>query len=117
MTVVLATLVLIAIVIYGYFVLPWLVKRLLTHRLTTRIRRAGCVCLTFDDGPDPSSTPLILDILDAAGAKATFFILGRNAEQHPALLRRIAESGHGSESTARAIDMPGAPAHSPICSI
>jgi peptidoglycan/xylan/chitin deacetylase (PgdA/CDA1 family) len=94
MTVVLTTLLLIAVVIYAYFVLPWLMKRWLTHRLSSRIRRAGCVCLTFDDGPDPASTPLILDILDSAGAKATFFILGRNADRYPDLLRRIAKSGH-----------------------
>jgi peptidoglycan/xylan/chitin deacetylase (PgdA/CDA1 family) len=90
----LVTLAVIAIVLYAYFVLPWFIKGLLTRRLGTSIRRAGCVCLTFDDGPDPASTPLILDILAAAGAKATFFILGRNADRHPALVRRIAEAGH-----------------------
>ena len=38
--------------------------------------------LTFDDGPDPASTPRVLDALDSAGAKATFFVIARKAEAH-----------------------------------
>ncbi len=49
------------------------------------------VALTFDDGPDPESTPALLAALDAAGARATFFVLVDRAEQHPELLRAIAE--------------------------
>jgi peptidoglycan/xylan/chitin deacetylase (PgdA/CDA1 family) len=52
------------------------------------------VALTFDDGPDPNSTPDLLDILDQHQAKATFFVVGANAEQHPELVKRIADSGH-----------------------
>ena len=52
------------------------------------------VALTFDDGPDPTSTPKILDILDDAGAKATFFVIGRKAQEHPELVREISERGH-----------------------
>ena len=51
------------------------------------------VALTFDDGPS-GYTGQVLDILDRGGAKATFFIVGRNAEQNPALVRRAVESGH-----------------------
>src|SRR6185295_8865368 len=47
------------------------------------------VALTFDDGPDPRSTPRILDALDAAGAKATFFVIGHKVEAHPELVRAI----------------------------
>lgn len=50
--------------------------------------------LTFDDGPDPITTPLVLDLLERHGAKGTFFILGKHAVQHPQLVKRIAESGH-----------------------
>lgn len=50
--------------------------------------------LTFDDGPDPVSTPRVLDLLDRHGAKATFFILGRHATLYPGLVKRIAEAGH-----------------------
>jgi len=52
------------------------------------------VALTFDDGPDPRWTPKILDILKAANVKATFFVVGVNAERYPALVRRIVNEGH-----------------------
>jgi cellulose synthase/poly-beta-1,6-N-acetylglucosamine synthase-like glycosyltransferase/peptidoglycan/xylan/chitin deacetylase (PgdA/CDA1 family)/spore germination protein YaaH len=52
------------------------------------------VTITFDDGPDPEWTPQILDILKARGVKATFFVVGRNAEDHPDLIRRIVAEGH-----------------------
>lgn len=52
------------------------------------------VALTFDDGPDPQSTPQILDLLDEADAKAAFFAIGRKAEAHPALIRDIVSRGH-----------------------
>jgi peptidoglycan/xylan/chitin deacetylase (PgdA/CDA1 family) len=47
------------------------------------------VALTFDDGPDPASTPALLDALAAAGARATFFLLVDQAERHPELARAI----------------------------
>jgi peptidoglycan/xylan/chitin deacetylase (PgdA/CDA1 family) len=52
------------------------------------------VALTFDDGPHPASTPAVLDALAAHGVKATFFVIGRHAQKHPDLLRRIAADGH-----------------------
>lgn len=52
------------------------------------------VALTFDDGPNPNATPLILDALAARGVRATFFILGRHAEQWPDLVKRVAAEGH-----------------------
>ena len=52
------------------------------------------VALTFDDGPDPAWTPKVLDVLKARGLKATFFVVGRNAEAHPDLIRRIVAEGH-----------------------
>lgn len=50
--------------------------------------------LTFDDGPDPEFTPVILDILESAGVVATFFAMGHNAVTHPELLRRVVAAGH-----------------------
>lgn len=50
--------------------------------------------LTFDDGPHPEHTPRILDFLAAHGIRATFFLVGRHAEAHPALVRRIVGEGH-----------------------
>ena len=52
------------------------------------------VALTFDDGPDPEVTPRILDALAAAGAHATFFVLGDRAARCPDLVRRTAAEGH-----------------------
>ncbi len=51
---------------------------------------AGCVALTFDDGPHPESTPAILEALRAANARATFFLLVDRVERWPALARAIA---------------------------
>ena len=60
----------------------------------------GAVALTFDDGPHPGSTDQVLDVLAALRVPATFFCVGRNAEQHPALVRRARSEGHavGSHS-------------------
>ena len=52
------------------------------------------VALTFDDGPDPVHTREVLAALDKGGAKATFFVIGHKAEQHPEIVREILERGH-----------------------
>lgn len=52
------------------------------------------VCLTFNDGPDPSTTGPILATLDKYGIKATFFVIGDKAERHPELVREMASRGH-----------------------
>jgi peptidoglycan/xylan/chitin deacetylase (PgdA/CDA1 family) len=49
--------------------------------------------VTFDDGPSPG-TAEILDVLRAAGVRATFFVVARNAERYPDLVRRAAAEGH-----------------------
>jgi peptidoglycan/xylan/chitin deacetylase (PgdA/CDA1 family) len=56
------------------------------------------IALTIDDGPHPEVTPCVLDLLDAAGAKASFFCIGRQARQHPALCREIVARGHCVEN-------------------
>ena len=52
------------------------------------------VWLTIDDGPDPSTTPRVLDLLRARGARATFFVVGAQVRRHPELARRIVAEGH-----------------------
>ena len=54
----------------------------------------GRIALTFDDGPDPRTTPRILATLQKHDVKATFFVVGRRVEEHPGLLRRIVREGH-----------------------
>jgi peptidoglycan/xylan/chitin deacetylase (PgdA/CDA1 family) len=62
------------------------------HRLPAG--RTG-VALTFDDGPHPEVTPRVLDLLAAAGATATFFVIGHHVRAHGPLLRRMIAEGHG----------------------
>ena len=50
--------------------------------------------LTFDDGPNPTVTPKVLDILKAEDIKATFFVIGKLTEAHPELVKRAYEEGH-----------------------
>lgn len=52
------------------------------------------VSLTFDDGPNPYATPIVLDALGRAGVHATFFFLGRHVERWPEIARRAAAEGH-----------------------
>ena len=56
------------------------------------------VAITIDDGPDPEVTPRVLDLLDAAKAKATFFCIGWRARENPALCREIVARGHRVEN-------------------
>ncbi|MFF0249364.1 polysaccharide deacetylase family protein [Streptosporangium sandarakinum] len=67
------------------------------RRLLPGLAGAGAadhVALTFDDGPDPRSTPRFLDELARLGCRATFFVLGEMLERHPALGRRVVADGH-----------------------
>lgn len=52
------------------------------------------ILLTFDDGPDPDITPLILDLLEQYRINAVFFVLGRQVVKHPKIIQRIVENGH-----------------------
>jgi peptidoglycan-N-acetylglucosamine deacetylase len=55
---------------------------------------AAGVAVTFDDGPHPEGTPAVLDVLAAAGARATFFLIGEQVERRPELAARIVAEGH-----------------------
>ncbi|MHC5054342.1 MAG: polysaccharide deacetylase family protein [Planctomycetota bacterium] len=55
---------------------------------------SGEVALTFDDGPDPASTPALLDALARKGVRAAFFCVGSRVDLEPELVRRIAAEGH-----------------------
>lgn len=57
-------------------------------------RRDNARYLTFDDGPDPTYTPPLLDLLAKHGVKASFFLVGEKIERHPKLVERIVAEGH-----------------------
>lgn len=52
------------------------------------------IAISFDDGPNATLTPRLLDILKQRNIKATFFVIGENAAQHPEILARAAAEGH-----------------------
>jgi peptidoglycan/xylan/chitin deacetylase (PgdA/CDA1 family) len=56
------------------------------------------ISITIDDGPDPATTPAVLDVLDAFKARATFFCIAAHAQQHPALCREIVTRGHSVQN-------------------
>ncbi len=66
----------------------------LMTKLPQQAAEAREVCLTIDDGPDPATTPALLDLLDKHGARAVFFLIGERARQHPGLVAEIARRGH-----------------------
>lgn len=63
-------------------------------RLPAASAMRGEVALTFDDGPDPEVTPRVLDLLEAADQRASFFCIAERVRQHPALTREIIRRGH-----------------------
>jgi peptidoglycan/xylan/chitin deacetylase (PgdA/CDA1 family) len=81
-----------AFVLGGVFFLRW---RVFADAVVRGPKGARGVVLTFDDGPHPKWTAKILAALAERGAKATFFVVGRKAEQHPEMVRAILEAGHG----------------------
>ena len=73
------------------FVAPWSWGLPIQTRLPSQKR---VIALTFDDGPSPTTTPAVLDILREHGVQATFFVLGAAVDRHPEILRRIVAEGH-----------------------
>ena len=59
-----------------------------------KVRATGRAVLTFDDGPDEDATPAILESLHAAGARATFFLVGEQLTTHPRIAGEILRCGH-----------------------
>lgn len=62
-----------------------------THCVDTAER---VFAITYDDGPDPATTPQVLDVLARHGATATFFVLAEPVRRHPEIVRRIIDEGH-----------------------
>lgn len=77
-----------------YAFIPGLITRLFGYRVFKHGSSKDEFALTFDDGPDHYYTPQLLDLLKRYDAKATFFVVGANAERNPELIRRMYEEGH-----------------------
>lgn len=77
-----------------YAFIPGLITRIFGFRVFKHGTSDRAFALTFDDGPDPNYTPQLLDLLKRHEAKATFFLVGSNAEKYPELIKRIHEEGH-----------------------
>ena len=74
---------------------------LLGPNVTRLSVEAACrreIALTFDDGPHPENTPVVLDLLEEAGIRATFFCIGDRAGRHPELVAEIVRRGHQVEN-------------------
>lgn len=79
----------------GYFFkTPWWMKALFPKRVWHFSRKEKVIYLSFDDGPHPVATPFVLDTLKSYNAKASFFCIGKNVQEHPDLYQRILNEGH-----------------------
>lgn len=77
-----------------YILLPSLAKLLLRNHFLGLTVGAEEACLTFDDGPDPQVTPKLLELLNDAGVKATFFVVGEKVQACPQLVASMIDMGH-----------------------
>ncbi|MFI3332227.1 MAG: polysaccharide deacetylase family protein [Rikenellaceae bacterium] len=77
--------------IYGSFAIS---SGIYLRSLCRRVGVEDKIAITFDDGIDPQITPKVLATLSRYGAKATFFIVGQRAEQHPQIVEEIVRQGH-----------------------
>jgi peptidoglycan/xylan/chitin deacetylase (PgdA/CDA1 family) len=74
----------------------WLGQNMLRLPAAAAVRHE--IAITFDDGPDQEVTPAVLDMLDAQGARATFFCIAERAQRLPALCRDIVRRGHSVQN-------------------
>ncbi|HUN73336.1 MAG TPA: polysaccharide deacetylase family protein [Steroidobacteraceae bacterium] len=73
---------------------PYAARLLAVRGLRDRLRRDRMLVLTFDDGPSRSLTPELLKLLNSYGAKASFFMLGRNVRRNADIAKAVAQEGH-----------------------
>jgi peptidoglycan/xylan/chitin deacetylase (PgdA/CDA1 family) len=73
---------------------PWVWRQYRMNRVRRELVKNRILALTYDDGPSGVLTPQLLDLLQRHGAHATFFMLGRHAQQHPHIVDRVIGEGH-----------------------
>jgi len=79
---------------YYFIKTPGWLKKIYSSRIWDIPGREKVLYLTFDDGPHPVATPFVLELLQQYHAKATFFCIGKNVVEQPALYKRILLEGH-----------------------
>ncbi|MFC4411253.1 polysaccharide deacetylase family protein [Chungangia koreensis] len=77
-----------------YTVIPYALSRGLGLNVLKRGHEKNKIAFTFDDGPDPIYTHMLLDLLKTNDVKATFFVVGSKAEKHPEIIQRMHNEGH-----------------------
>lgn len=77
-----------------YMIVPFVLSRIFGFGVSRSSPGGMDLALTFDDGPDPVYTNELLDVLKENNIKASFFVVGSQAEQYPDIIRRIHEEGH-----------------------
>ena len=78
-----------------YFVkTPWYLKKIYANLLWDIPSRENIMYLTFDDGPNPTATPFVLEQLKKYNARGTFFCIGKNVKDNPELYKRLLDEGH-----------------------
>jgi peptidoglycan-N-acetylglucosamine deacetylase len=73
---------------------PWIWRHYRMNRVRRDVVKNRMLCLTYDDGPSGALTPPLLDLLQRKGARGTFFMLGRHAQQYPQIVDRVLSEGH-----------------------
>ena len=82
------------VAVLSWYMAPMLARRYSQRRLLQRCIETRSLVLTYDDGPGANLTPKILDLLESRGARATFFLAGFRAAEHPDVVDDIAAAGH-----------------------
>jgi peptidoglycan/xylan/chitin deacetylase (PgdA/CDA1 family) len=79
---------------YYFIKTPWYLKKMYGNLLWDIPGSEKVMYLTFDDGPNPTATPFVLEQLKKYNAKGTFFCIGKNVMEHPVLYKQLLDEGH-----------------------
>lgn len=77
-----------------YYKIPTIVRHAYPKRVWTKQNEEKTIYLTFDDGPHPEVTPWVMEVLEGAEAKATFFCVGQKLRDHHDIAQKLISKGH-----------------------